>query len=200
MRRTEGVAVVAVFSSLIVGSDFALTPLVNVKLLDTLVFVVAFVFGFRIGAAVAIISETVWSVVSPWGAGGPIIPFLVVGELLFVFAGYVASKAWGGPNFRALSLESSFLGAVLAICAFVWDFETNIATGLLAGATGFAPLMSWVIAGIPFMVPHEMSDFVLGSTLAPLAIVYSKRIIGRRGLSSAVVAPNQTLRAGQGAS
>lgn len=200
MRPTEWVAVVAVFSSLIVGSDFALTPLINVKLLDTLVFVVAFVFGFRAGGAVAVISETVWGFVSPWGSAGPILPFLVGGELLFAFAGYAASRAWGGPNFRALSLENSFLGAVLAICAFVWDFETNIATGLLAGATSLPGLMSYEVAGVLFMIPHELSDFVLGSTLAPVVIAYSARIAGRRGTSGLLGTPNPLPLAGPGGS
>lgn len=192
MRPTERVAVVAVFSSLIVASDFAMTPLVNIKLLDTLVFVVAFVFGFRTGAAVAIVSETVWGVVSPWGAPSPILPFLVIGELLFAFAGYAASKAWGGPSLRAFSVENFYLGAVLAICAFVWDFETNIATGLVAGAASLSALLSFVIVGVPFMIPHELSDFALGSTLGPMAIVYFTRLAGRRGSLGSVDVPNST--------
>jgi len=198
MRATEWVAVVAVFSSLIVGSDFALTPLVNVKLMDTLVFVSAFVFGLRAGAAVAVISETIWSVVSPWGAAGAIMPFLVAGELLFALAGYAASRAWGGPNLRGLSVENAFLGALLAICAFAWDFETNIATGLLAGARSFPVLMSYVVAGVPFMIPHELSDFALGSILAPAAILYIMRTAGRRGSPGTLGTPNTLPRAESG--
>jgi len=200
MRTTEWVAVVAVFSSLIVGSDFALTPLVNIKLMDTLVFVAAFVFGFRTGAAVAVISETIWSVVSPWGAAGAIMPFLVAGELLFAFAGYAAAKAWGSANLHGLSLENSFLGASLAICAFFWDFGTNIATGLLAGATSLPVLMSYVIAGVPFMIPHELSDFALGSVLAPAAILYSSRMAGRRGSFGPLGTRSPMPRAESGAS
>jgi len=162
---------VAVFTALIVGSDFALTPLVNIKLLDTLVFVTAFVFGFRMGAAVAILSETIWSVVSPWGFGGVIIPFLVGGELLFAFAGSAASRIWGSPSLKSFSLENSYFGAVLAICAFIWDFETNIATGLLAGANTLASLLLWEASGIPFMIPHEVSDFALGALFAPATIL-----------------------------
>jgi len=165
---------------LIVGSDLAMTPLVNVKLLDTLVFVAAFVYGFRVGAAVAVVSETVWSVISPWGSAGAVAPFLVVGTLLYAFAGFAVSRAWGRPSLNALSFENTFLGGILAICAFGWDLETNIATGLLAGATQVAPLMSFVVAGIPFMIPHEVSDFVLGSAFAPLAIAYCVRFSGHK--------------------
>ena len=42
MLRTRDVAVVATFTGMIVGSDFALSGVTNVKLLDTLVFTHAF--------------------------------------------------------------------------------------------------------------------------------------------------------------
>lgn len=181
MRTSSSLAVTATFTALIVGSDFALAPFANVKLLDTVVFVVAFVFGFRIGAAVAVLSETVWSSVSPWGMGGAITPFLVGGELLFVFAGYATSKLWEAPErLPAFSAQNLYFGAILSVCAFVWDFETNIATGLIAGAQTLASLLTYEVFGIPFTIAHELSDFVLGSALAPIVIVYSWRVFGRR--------------------
>lgn len=182
MRASSSVSAVAIFTALIVGSDFALTPVVNVKLLDTLVFVVAFVFGLRVGAAVAVLSETIWSLISPWGMGGAITPFLVGGELLFAMAGFAASRIWETPKgFLSLSSQNLFFGATLAICAFVWDLETNLATGLLAGANTFTGLLAYEVYGIPFMIPHELSDFVLGSVLAPIAIVYTSRMLRRGG-------------------
>jgi hypothetical protein len=181
VRTSSSLAVTATFTALIVGSDFALAPFANVKLLDTVVFVVAFVFGFRIGAAVAVLSETVWSSVSPWGMGGAITPFLVGGELLFVFAGYATSKLWEAPErLPAFSAQNLYFGAILSVCAFVWDFETNIATGLIAGAQTLASLLTYEVFGIPFTIAHELSDFVLGSALAPIVIVYSWRVFGRR--------------------
>ncbi len=181
--KSSGVALVAIFTALIVGSDFALVPFANVKLLDTIVFVAAFVFGFRIGAVVAILSETVWSFITPWGAGGAIIPFLVGGELLFAFAGYAASTVWRSPkNLPAFSAQNSFFGALLAICAFLWDFETNIATGLIAGAHTLSGLLVYEFFGIPFMIPHELSDFVLGAALVPAVIAYFCRVSARGGI------------------
>ncbi len=183
MRDSSGVAVVAVFTALIVGSDFVLAPFANVKLLDTVVFVAAFVFGFRTGAVIAILSETIWSFVTPWGAGGAIIPFLVGGELLFALAGSAAERVWRDRgNLSAFSTRNSYIGALLAICAFLWDFETNIATGLIAGARSFTELLAYEFFGIPFMIPHELSDFALGALLAPAVIVYFSRVSARSGM------------------
>ncbi len=172
-------AVVATFSALIVGSDFALSPFYNVKLLDTLVFVCAYVFGFRVGALVGIVSETSWSFVSPIGMAGLITPFLIAGEVLFALAGWAASKAWGA-SFRPLSYYPMFIGATMAICAFIWDLETNLATALIQYwpsptlgeylLTAFGP---WTI---PFTLAHEVSDLGFGIVLVPTLIVLIPRV------------------------
>ena len=168
---------IAIFTSLIIASDYALTPVVNVKLMDTLVFSSSFVFGFRIGASIAVLSELIWSVVTPYGFFLPIIPFLVIGELLFALAGFLASRFWKYDEVSPIAVGNLFFGAILSICAFIWDFETNIATGLIAGAHGLIALLAFEFnpGAIYFMIAHEASDFVFGATLAPIVIVFLKK-------------------------
>ncbi len=179
-------SLLAIFTSLIIASDYALTPALNVKLMDTLVFASSFVFGFRIGASIAVLSELIWSVVTPYGFSLPITPFLVGGELLFAFAGYFAMRIWGHDRVSPMAKENLFFGAVLAITAFIWDFETNIATGLIAGAHTLLTLLIFEFnpATLYFSVAHEASDFVFGSALAPVVIAYllknSARIKGQK--------------------
>lgn len=178
VRSVNGVAAVSVFSAMIVGSNFVLVDFPNVKLLDTLVFVSAFLFGFRIGAATAVVSELVWSFVSPWGIAGAITPFLTIGELLFAAAGWAASNSWRNDG-RVLSRRNVFFGSVLAISAFMWDLETNVGTALIA----FWPnvtidkIVLTEFYGMPFMLSHEISDFLLGTFFAPLIILLVPRFI-----------------------
>ena len=179
VRGSWLIAVVATFSALIVGSDFALAPLYNVKLLDTLVFVCAYVFGFRVGALTGVVSETAWSFVSPVGLAGPITPFLIGGEILFASAGWAAARTWG-RRFRPVSFYPIFIGATMAMCAFLWDLETNLATALIQYwpsptlgeylFTAFGPLT------IPFSLAHEVSDLAFGVLLAPLFILLIPRV------------------------
>jgi uncharacterized membrane protein len=179
MQSTRSLTVIAIFTSLIIASDFALAPALNVKMMDTIVFATAFVFGFRVGASVAVVSELIWSVVTPYGMFLPITPFLVGGELLFATAGYIASKIWGMERLSPLSSRSFFFGAILAICAFIWDFETNVATAIIQyGSRSLEQILLVVAGGIYFMIPHELSDFVLGTALAPIIIMYCKRMVG----------------------
>ena len=178
MRRSD-LAVVAVFSALVVGTDFVLAPFVSFKLLDTVVFMVAFVYGFKQGAAVAVVSETIWSVVSPWGAAGVMTPFLVGGELVFALAGWGASRVWRSEG-KAVTPVGFFIGAALAICAFVWDFETNAVTALIWFGPGLSipQLFSVELAGFVFPLPlaHELADFALGTLLAPASLFIMSRM------------------------
>jgi uncharacterized membrane protein len=182
MRPAATAALVAVFSALIVATDFALAPLVNVKLMDPLVFLVAFLFGFRRGAAVAAVSELVWSFVSPWGMAGAITPFLVGGELMFAAGGWWASRLWGGADVD-LAAKSAYIGALMFLCAFLWDLETNAATAILAFWPSLS-LQSFVgteALGIPFAVVHEAADFAFGATVAPTTVLLGPRLKWRGG-------------------
>jgi len=172
MRSTSTGAVVAAFSALAVGSDFALAPYVNVKLMDTIVFLVAFLFGLRAGAGVAIVSETAWSFVSPWGVAGWITPFLVGGELIFAVAGWWASRTWRDKA-GSWGTHALFIGASMLVCAFLWDLETNAATALLAywPTLTLGKLLLTEGFGLPFALIHEAADFLLGMVAAPAAIL-----------------------------
>ena len=184
MTSTQKLTIIALFTSLIIACDYALVSVSNVKLLNTLVFCSAYSFGFKVGASIALLSELIWGIVTPNGFGGLIIPFLAGGEVLFAVAGYAASKMWKLDELKAVSPVNLYFGALIAICTFFWDLETNLATGLLEGARTFLEYMGVLSLGIPFAAIHEASDFVLGASLAPIVILTFKRYAHRFSISS----------------
>jgi hypothetical protein len=69
----------------------------------------------------------------------------------------------------------------MAICAFVWDFETNVGTALIAfwpNLTIEKLFYTEFVTGGLFMVFHQLSDFLLGMSIAPLIIIYLIRLRG----------------------
>ncbi len=174
--RTRELALVAAFSALAVASDFALTDAPNVKLVDPIVFSVAFVFGLEMGVYVGVISEAIWGMLRPYGFGGYIIPFRVAGEVGYALAGWAASRVWRGES-PPLAARNLYMGAVLALCAFVWDLETNAGTALIASWPSLTLniLAVYEAQGVPFALAHEVSDLVTGAVLAPLIIFYASR-------------------------
>ena len=181
VRSSQSLAVITVFTALAVGSDFALAGVPNVKLVDTLVFLAAYVFGFRVGASVGVLSELIWAYLSPWGAPGAIAPFLILGEVVYAIAGTGAARVWGGGSILK-SGKSFVFGGLVARCAFAWDIETNVATALVAfwPSISVGNVISTVLVGIPFMLSHEVSDFALGLIFVPVIILMVPRIAGHR--------------------
>lgn len=182
--NTKELALVAGFTGLAIASDFALTDALNVKLVDPIVFSVAFVFGLEMGVYVGILSELIWGTVSPFGFGGYMIPFLVAGEILYALAGWAAAKVWAGQS-SSLSDRNLYFGTLLAICAFLWDLETNAGTALLEYWPSLTPqkLLATFVLGSPFMMAHELSDLATGALLAPFIIFYASRLSKPRTLS-----------------
>jgi hypothetical protein len=192
VRTSQSLAVITVFAALAIGSDFALAGIPNVKLVDALVFLSAYLFGFRVGASVGILSEFVWAYASPWGAPGFIAPFLIAGEVVYALAGATAARFWPSGSFTSPG-RSLVFGGLLAICAFLWDLETNFATALIAywPAVTLPKAITTVLLGIPFMLSHEVSDFALGLILVPVVVLTVPRLAGRRLVTGPVLAEEE---------
>ena len=181
MRSSRLLAVVAIFTALAVGSDFALAGIPNVKLVDALVFLSAYLFGFRTGASIGVLSELIWAYATPWGAPGFIAPFLIAGEVVYAAAGSMSARIWSsGPSMNPG--RGMVFGGLLTICAFLWDVETNLASALVAFWPTVTPLkvMTTMLMGTPFMLMHELSDFAIGFLLVPAAALAIPRLTGGR--------------------
>lgn len=183
MQRTASyIARLSLFVAIIVGSDYLLAPIYNVKLVDCFVFIAAFMYGFRFGAITGIITELIWSVFNPLGFGGAIIPFLISGEIIYAAAGSFARRVWKAGN-----LPNPVFGALLATCSFIWDIWTNFGTALIAygSSLNIKELIGVELFGIPFMVAHELSNFVFGS-ISPVMIYSASKLERMHSLEPAI--------------
>ncbi len=178
MRGARRAATVATFAALIVGSNFVLYELPNVMLDAAVVVLTTIAFGVAVGASVAVISELVWSQVSPWGASGAyLLPFLLTAELLYVLAGWAVRRLLKGePD---VAHRGILFGGVLGIFTFLWDLWTNFGTALLATnvslpavlAVEFNPLT------LPFSAMHELSNLLLGLALVPAVLLFLPKAV-----------------------
>jgi hypothetical protein len=184
LNSTRQLTVIAIFTSLAIATDYALAPLYDVKLVFVLVFASAYAFGFKTGATIALSSEFIWGIISPYGAPTLILPFLMGATIIYAIAGWGASKIWG-RNIKSVSHLNLFFGSFMAICAFIWDTTTNFGTALLV-YWNHITLAKFLFVDLNpmtlyFTVSHELGDFVLGSVLAPIIVVYFLKVFGRRG-------------------
>lgn len=187
VRLTRSVATIAVFTALIVGSNLALSSFPDIKLDGVLIFMTTVVFGAYAGASVAVLSETIWGFVSPYGASGAyLLPFLVSAELLYVVAGLIAKRALRGRWDAARGSGALFAG-LLGIFTFIWDVWTNFGWALLTTTLSPGPILLVMFnpATLVIDITHEVSNLVLGFAFVPATLILLPKVT--RGLVRDVI-------------
>jgi hypothetical protein len=212
-RPSTKAMIVAVFTALALSTDYALIGLQNIKLMDTLVFIAGFLFGIRLGVAVAVPTWLVYGLVNPNGVDDPItLSFLILGECLYALGGgilrrtsigeeiYKMESPHQGPiitdegnivgrmanRVRQLDLTPSLVFALVGLQAtFGYDLLTNFISWSFRTTSLYQAFIIGNIVGVPFSVAHEGSNLVFFATVAPAVIVAVRRMgFGFRSRSS----------------
>jgi hypothetical protein len=169
LRGTQKVAMVSLFTALAVATDYAMFPLANIKLMDTIVFVSAVVFGLSIGVSVGALTWLVYGSVNPLGpAGGSLLVILIVSETVYAFLGCLARKGFGFHE-AGIPARSLFWGSLGLMGAFAYDLNTIITPTMLAGVP-FTVALASLLPAVPFLLAHEVSDFVFFATVGPALV------------------------------
>lgn len=181
---------IAVFTAECLATNYAMIALPNIKIMDALIFVAAFLFGWAVGVGIAISTWAVYGFVNPYGqAGFPLILFLMMGECFY---------AIGGASLRKTSIAKELLAerrlsadfAVIAIfgtaglaLTFAYDVLTNFATYAFVSNSLYQALLIGLVTGAPFAILHELSNLGIFALASPAAILVAHRFTRiQRGL------------------
>jgi hypothetical protein len=176
LSRTRRIAVISLFTALAIATDYAMLPLSNIKLMDSIVFVSSLAFGLGVGASVGALTWLVYGSVNPLGPdSGFLLVLLIVSETVYAFLGSAARRMLGFEESR-IPVRSLFWGALGLIGAFLYDLNTIVTPALVAGEPPAAAFAS-LLPAAPFMVAHEVSDFVFFATVAPALYLAVRRVV-----------------------
>ena len=149
-----------------VAGGYLLIAVPNVELLSLTIAFAGLLLGSASGAMVGIASGAIFSTLNVFGLPYP--PVWIA-----QLTGYAVTGLLFGGLRRLLTSGSSWQislkCAVLAlITTFFYDMLTNIAFPI---ATGVGPSQWWayILAGIPFMITHLVSNTLLFAVLLPIA-------------------------------
>ena len=179
---------IAVFTAEALATNYAMIGLVNIKLMDALVFTAAFLFGWTVGVGVAISTWTVYGFVNPYGqAGFPLIIFLMLGECFYAFGGAglrrssVARELLAEKRLSADSIIIAIFGITGLALTFAYDALTNFATYMFLANSFYQALLVGLITGAPFAILHEVSNLFLFAIVSPAAILIAHRFTLTKG-------------------
>ncbi|HZY94046.1 MAG TPA: hypothetical protein VFE98_04190 [Candidatus Bathyarchaeia archaeon] len=177
---TMKIALIAVFTAVSLGTNYAMIGLPNVKLMDAIVFIAAFLFGLEVGLGSAVSIWTVYGFVNPWGQDSlPLLLFLMVGECFYAVAGALLSRMATAHRLLVTGHSrpklSLLFGLVGFQTTFAYDILTNFGSWVFQTSSLYQALIIGLITGAPFAVLHELSNLVFFATVVPLAIIASQR-------------------------
>lgn len=164
-------AMLAMLVALIVGTDYAMFALPNVKLMDMLVFLTGVWMGPYYGAAAGALSWMVYGTVNPLGFNLVTLLTVVPMEMLYgLIGGLLRKRFLVTPTEMFWKFGLVALGTTLA-----YDLVTNAVTGALF----YQNITIGILTGIPLSMVHILSNFVQFTVLAPLVITETNRTFFR---------------------
>ncbi len=184
-RVSVKAALIAVFTGLSLGTDYAMFGASNVKLMDSLNFTATYLFGLSVGLPATILTRTVYATINPLGAAPVLLlPTLVLGDCFYVLAAILARKFQLVERKQGLLERRLTLGLLGLFSTLGFDILTNFQSGLVArtGSDLQSYLWNAFLYGLvtmnfplPMGVLHEASNFLFFSSVAPTAILIINR-------------------------
>jgi uncharacterized membrane protein len=198
-RASTRATLVAVFTALALETNYTLIGIPNVKLMDALVFIAAFLFGLRVGIGVGVSTWLVYGFVNPYGqADLVLLSFLIAGECFYAIGGAALSRSsfvrdllgkdraqWRSGRVSTYLKIIIVFGVVGFQATFAYDILTNFGSWIFKTNTLYQALIIGMITGAPFAVTHEVSNIVFFALVAPVVIV-TTRHFGLGGMAKKV--------------
>ena len=173
---------IAVFTAECLATNYAMIALPNIKIMDALVFIAAFLFDWTVGVGIAISTWAVYGFVNPYGqAGFPLILFLMMGECFYAIGGASLRKTSVAKQLlaeRRLSADFAVIamfGTAGLALTFAYDVLTNFATYIFVSNSLYQALLIGLVTGAPFAILHELSNFCIFALVSPVAILVAHR-------------------------
>jgi len=172
MRNTpiQKLTFMGLFSACGTALGFAFAPIPNLEFVTASNFIAGVLLGVWEGFAVGVVSETLYSLFSPFGFAG--IPLLFAQAMGMGFAG-----VFGGLVRKSLSSRSipiAVLGAAGFVATLFFDFITTLSFLPAMGLSVKAFLKSlWF--GLPFYAIHIISNTLIFLTVVPAVLSTLKK-------------------------
>lgn len=176
--NTRRIAVIAVLVALAVGTNYAMMPLINVKLMDAIVFIGGVCFGPVVGALIGAFSWTVYGTLNPWGFSLHIWFATMFSESIYGVAGGLVRKSINGYHSGAKNSPVTIcilFGTLGVFLTLIYDLITNIVFGYVSNLS----ILLAVIGGfVPFGILHVLSNALFFGLGCVPAIKALSNIIG----------------------
>jgi energy-coupling factor transport system substrate-specific component len=166
LRNTEKVAFLGMFTALGTALGMALAHIPNVELITATVFISGFCLGCREGTLTGIATETLYSLLNPFGMAS--LPIFLAQTAAMGISGFA------GGWFRHLKPASSRkvlvrLGLAGLLLTLNFDILTTVSYGIFVQFS-LEKLLASIIIGSGFYIAHSGTNTLIFLTLVPVLL------------------------------
>ncbi|MHA1960148.1 MAG: hypothetical protein ACW99U_07960 [Candidatus Thorarchaeota archaeon] len=156
------VAIASIMSALALVGNYSLVAIPNVELGTTVLFITSIVFGLPMGIWCTLIMSAIFASINPWG---PFVPQIwltqVIGWAYIAVAGGLVRRISRPDGTSHRSSRDLFIVGLFITAMF--DSISNVGYSLAFSV----PYSIAMLAGLPFMVVHVLSNAILFSIVIP---------------------------------
>ncbi|MDH7563820.1 MAG: ECF transporter S component [Candidatus Bathyarchaeota archaeon] len=174
--KSRKIAAISTLTALSIGSNYAMIPLSNIKLMDLIVFVGGFCFGPLAGVLIGIFSWTIYGLLNPRGFLLPIWLATMFSEAIYGVVGGLIRRGVDPQELKAFRHwrvnTGIFFGVLGVFLTFIYDLMTNIVFGLVQNMNVlFAVVFGFATLGLIHMVSNA---FFFGIGCIPMITAITK--------------------------
>ncbi len=152
------ISLLIILVALGIASNYALSNVPNVKIMDFLVFIGGLILGPVAGILIGIITWMVYGILNPYGFMLQMYVATMFSEGIYGLAGGLLGR---GSAFRTLDANSVRLSVFFGAVGFLLTLAYDLVTNVVYSWTYDMPFWAAVVMGFPFTISHELSNAAL---------------------------------------
>ena len=171
------ISFIGIMTALCIVMNYMLIGVPNVKFMDLFVFVSGYTMGMLSGALVGVLTWLVYGTLNPYGFNLPTLAATCTGESIYgIMGGVLSGRLYLKTDrlrfYKGFWEGNLILGVIGFLLTFIYDLFTNIVTALVFEI----PLIACLVAGIPFALIHEASNFIIFFLLGNVMINTTQKL------------------------
>ena len=176
--KTFKIAMIATLGALSIATNYMLIGIHQIKLMDFIVFIGGFCFGYLAGASIGVLSWLIYGAINPYGFVPQVWLATMLTEPIYGIVGGFLGKNLASTNFHGQHLRASIFFATMGFLPTVlYDLITNIVSAYSANI----PVLVAIVTGTPFTILHEVANAaIFGICSVPMIAALGKLSGGKR--------------------
>ena len=174
INELRKISITSLLIALALVTNYSLIYIPNVKLMDSIVLLISYIFGFKYGLFSAILIWLIYGTFNPYGSNLIVLIMTTSGEIFYVIFGVLLKRIISPEQLLNNPIENVFkISLFIFLPTFLYDLYTNSLTGII----WYNSIILGIISGTLFSILHQIANILI----APVVFLTVLRMLKFNG-------------------